>query len=246
VLSSGGAIAGLVLSGVLLSWMPWRWVFAVPAVIAAVAVAVTPRVLPAGAASAGAARRGGRSGWSDGLSLVRGRLVPLAAVLVCAAVMASAFFLLSLYLQQERGLSPAWTSAIFCLPVPAAASSGPLAARLLRRYGARPVLTAGLVTAAGGLALLGFLGSPYAGLVIFPFGTGLAFAASVVTVMRDVGGQRSALAGAMVNTAMETGPPLGLAVLTRVGYPLALRGAAIPLLVVAMFTLINQSREKHQ
>src|SRR5580698_9378234 len=40
VLSSAGAIAGLVLSGVL----PWRWVLAALALIAAIAVAVTPTV----------------------------------------------------------------------------------------------------------------------------------------------------------------------------------------------------------
>jgi MFS family permease len=275
VLSSAGAIAGLVLSGVL----PWRWVLAALALIAAIAVAVTPTVLPASPASA----RGRldwpgallvtaglalliyglqRSVWVAGAGLavlvmfglaerrsgaplvppplLRRRALPLAAVLVCAGSMATAFFLLSLYLQQSRGLSGPHTSALFLLTVPAAVGAGPLAARLIGRFGIRPVLVAGLLTAAGGLLLVSFVGAPYAGLLIFPFGTGLSFAASVSAVMQDAGDRQSGLAGALVNAAMETGPPLGLAVLTRVaasfGDPFALRSAAVLLLIVALST----------
>jgi MFS family permease len=50
MLSSAGAIAGTVVSGVAITWMPWRWVVAAPVVVAAIAVAVAPRVLPAGPA----------------------------------------------------------------------------------------------------------------------------------------------------------------------------------------------------
>ena len=283
VLSSAGAIAGLVLSGVL----PWRWVLAALALIAAIAVALTPTVLPASPAAvlpASPASGRGRLDWPGALlataglalliyglqrsvwvagaglavlvgfglaerrsaaplvppPLLRRRAVPLAAVLVCAGSMATAFFLLSLYLQQIRGLSGPRTSALFLLTVPAAVSAGPLAARLIGRFGIRPVLAAGLLTAAGGLLLVSFIGAPYAGLLIFPFGTGLSFAASVSAVMQDAGDRQSGLAGALVNAAMETGPPLGLAVLTRVatsfGDPFALRSAAVLLLIVALST----------
>jgi predicted MFS family arabinose efflux permease len=160
--------------------------------------------------------------------------------------MAAAFFLLSLYLQQVRGLSALRVSVIFLLAAPAAVTAGPLAGRLIRRFGTRPVLAAGLLTAAAGLLLLSFLGAPYAGLFIFPFGTGLAFSAALVTAMQGAGAAQAALAGALVNTAMEAGPPLGLATATWAaatysrdpvtGYPFALRTAAILLLALALFT----------
>jgi MFS family permease len=179
VLSSAGAIAGTVVSGAAITWMPWRWVFAVPAVVAAIAVAVAPRVLPAGPApvrekidwpGAVLATLGlaaliyglQRSGWAvaAGVALLASlvlterrhsaplvplpflarRALPLAAVLACAAAMATAFFLLSLYLQQVRGLTALQVSVIFLLPAPAAVTAGPLAGRLIRRFGTRPVL----------------------------------------------------------------------------------------------------------
>lgn len=74
--------------------------------------------------------------------------------------MASAFFLLSLYLQQVRGLSPVRASVVFLLAAPAAVASGPLAGRPIPRFGTRPVLAAGLLTAAAGLSLLSLLGPP--------------------------------------------------------------------------------------
>jgi uncharacterized membrane protein len=48
--------------------------------------------------------------------------------------------------------------------------------------GTRATLAAGLFTAAGGLLLLSFLGVPYPGLLIFPFGTSLAFSAAMANV----------------------------------------------------------------
>jgi predicted MFS family arabinose efflux permease len=184
------------------------------------------------------------------LPFLRRRAVPLAAVMVCAAAMATAFFMLSLYLQQVRGLSPLQTSTAFLLPIPAVATSGPLAARLIPRLGARPVLATGLLTAAGGLLLVSLLGVPYAGLLVFPFGTGLAFSAAMVAAVQDVAPEQAGLAGALVNTAMETGPPLGLAVLVWIataysrhpaaGYPFALRTAAVLLLVTAVITTMSR------
>lgn len=289
VLSSTGAIAGTVLSGLLITLIPWRWLFAVPSAVAVVAIAAAPRVLPAGPAPAR-----GRTDWPGALlataglvALVYGvqrsawvaiagagllalfclaelrsraplmplrflarRALPLTAVLVSAASMAAAFFLLSLYLQRVSGLSPLRASAVFLLAVPAAVTAGPLAGRLTARLGPRPVLAGGLLTAAAGLLLLSFLGLPYPGLVLFPLGAGLAFSAATVAAMSTAGDQRAALAGALVNTAMETGPPVGLAVLTAVatawsgsaaiGYPFALRFAAVLLLATAACAVISR------
>ncbi|HEY7145596.1 MAG TPA: MFS transporter [Streptosporangiaceae bacterium] len=285
VLSSTGAIAGTVVSGVLITWVSWRWVLAAPLLVAAAAVAAAPRVLPSGRPQAGPAidwpgavlvtaglaaliyglQRSAWAALAGGVLLVlfalaerrsasplvplpflARRAAPLAAILACAAAMAASFFLLSLYLQQARGLSAMQTAAIFLLPLPAAVTAGPLAGRLISRLGITPVLTAGLVLAAGGMVLLSFLSVPYAGLLVFPAGAGLAFSAAMVAAIGDAGPRQAGLAGALANTAMETGPPLGLATaawaaaeyspLQAAGYPFALRMAAIVLFALALIT----------
>jgi predicted MFS family arabinose efflux permease len=107
---------------------------------------------------------------------VRGRALPLIATALSAAAMATAFYLLALYLQQVRGLSPLRTSMVLLLPGPALAAAGvlagPLIARLGARLGARRVMVVSMVVAATGLFLLARLGLPYAGLVVFPLGAG--------------------------------------------------------------------------
>ncbi|MEU4834763.1 MFS transporter [Streptosporangium sp. NPDC023615] len=284
VLSSTGATAGIVLSGVVTTWVPWRWVFLAPVVVSAVAVTVLPGLVPADPPP-----RGGRidwpgavlvtagltaltygaerSGWTvlagvallvlfaltqwrspaplTPLPFLRGRALPLTAVTLCAGAMAGGFFLLSLYLQQVRGLSPLWTSAAFLLSAPAVLVSGPLAGRLVPRLGTRRVLAIGTAVAAAGLLLLGLLDAPYAGLVVFPCGTGMTFSAAALAVMGDTRADEAGLAGGLLNTAMEIGPPLGLAALVLLagahpdppssGHAFALRSAAAALVITALF-----------
>ena len=74
--------------------------------------------------------------------------------------------------------------------------------------------------------------------------------------MQDAGAAQAGLAGALVNTAMETGPPLGLATATwaaaayspapAAGYPFALRAAAILLFVLALFTMTARHKGRPQ
>lgn len=142
------------------------------------------------------------------------------ALLVGSAGIATLFFLLSLYLQQVMQLSPLRTSAAF-LPFSAVlVATGLLTARLVNRFGARAVATAGLLISAAGLLLLGRLAadSPYAevllgGLLLVPAGIAMVFSAATVAVFDGVPGERAGLAGGVVNTALEAGPTVGLAVL---------------------------------
>ncbi|WP_067134573.1 MFS transporter [Microtetraspora malaysiensis] len=293
VLSSGGATAGTVLSGVVITWASWRWVFLAPVVVSAVAVTAAFRLLPpdhppsrsridwlgAVLVTAGLAvliYGLQHSGWMVfggvvllvlfglaerhssaplvPLSFLSRRGLPLIAVMLCAGVMATGFFLLSLYLQQVSGLSPLQTSAAFLLPVPAIFASGPLAGRLIPRLGTRHVLAIGLTTAAAGLLLLSLLDAPYAGLLVFPFGAGMTFSAATLAAMQDARDDQAGLAGGLLNTAMEIGPPLGLAVLVSLatayshdpssGYAFALRIAAAALLFTALFSAHARRTQK--
>lgn len=286
VLSSAGAATGNVLSGVVIPWLSWRWVFLLPMAVSAVVAAAAPRLVPDGPPPVS-----GRVDWlgavlattglaaliyglqRSALALAAGAvllgaftlaeqrsaapLVPLAVlgrrglalatVALTAAAMATAFFLLALYLQQVRGLSSLQTAAIFLLPTPAIVAAGPLAGGFIPRLGARPVLAVGLLIAAAGLGLLSRLGLPYAGLLVFPLGAGLAFSGATVAATHDASPDHAGLIGGLVNTAMEVGPPLGLAVLaglasasspdTATGDARALRAAAAILVLTALFAL---------
>ncbi|GAB3909354.1 hypothetical protein GCM10027612_85170 [Microbispora bryophytorum subsp. camponoti] len=88
----------------------------------------------------------------------RRRGAALLVVFVTAAASATTTFLLSLYMQQVRGLSPISTSLAF-LPFLLVVVMGPLSGRLLRRFGVRPVLVAGLLLAAVSMLLLGRVAS---------------------------------------------------------------------------------------
>ncbi|XRQ08922.1 MFS transporter [Actinomadura welshii] len=283
-LSSAGATAGTVLSGVAITWVSWRWVFLAPVLVSAAAVIAAvsglfPADRPAGGArldwpgailvtSGLAALIWGlqRSGWAVlggavllvlfglverrapaplmPLPFLRGRMLPLTAVAACAGAMAASFFLLSLHLQQVRDLSPLQTSAVFLLPVPALLASGPVAGRLVPRLGVRRALACGLVTAAAGLLLLSLLDTPYAGLLVFPLGAGATFSAATLAVVQGARDDQAGLAGGLLNTAMELGPPIALAVLVSLaaahshhppsGYAFALRVAAAVLLGTAL------------
>jgi predicted MFS family arabinose efflux permease len=173
--------------------------------------------------------------------------MPLTAIALCAGTMATAYFLLSLYLQQVHGFSPAQTSAVFLLPAPAILASGPLAGRLVARLGSRRVLVLGPAIAAAGLLLLSLLNFPYPGLAVFPLGAGLTFAAATLAVMQAAPDGQAALAGGALNTAMEVGPSLGPAAFVALadarspepalGYPFVLRIAAAAVALIALVAL---------
>jgi MFS family permease len=269
-LSSAGATAGTLLSGMVATWASWRWAFLVPVLVAVVAGLAAPRLLPAGPPPSptrldilgGLLATTGMSGLSYGLvatldhswssaavlvplvgstallvafMAVEARtpvpLVPLSflasprratallAVLLTSAGTATSTFFLALYFQQIRGFSPLWTSAAF-VPYGLVLVTGPIAGRLVARYGARTVTAGGLALAAAGLLLLSrmdvatsYVGPLLAGLLVFPVGAGLAFAGATVAAVDDVPESQAGLAGGVVNTAMEIGPTLGLALL---------------------------------
>ncbi|WP_371780729.1 MFS transporter [Streptosporangium subroseum] len=273
-LSVLGATAGTLLSGVVTTWLPWRWMFGVALLVSLVALPLTPRWLPSAAPSgpvaldlpgAALATAGvtllsygllSTSGhaWASatvlvplvaGLTLLtafaavelrgrepllppafladRRRAVALPAIALSAAGTAVVFLLLALYLQQIRGWSPLRTSLAF---VPYALSlliAGRLAGRFIVRFGARAVVGAGLTVAAGGLFLLSgldprteYVTGLLPGLVLLPAGVAPVFAGAAVLAVAGVPQRQAGLAGGVMNTAMELGPTVGLALLMTV------------------------------
>ena len=126
-------------------------------------------------------------------------------------------FVLTLYLQGVRGLSPleaglAATPAFSMLSIVA-----PFGGRLAARFGARACVIAGLVTSAAGLALLTTADAhtPYLtllpGFLLWGAGLGVLTPAVVAAAMGSVPDDRAGLASGVNNTARQAGGAIGIA-----------------------------------
>ncbi|HKG39112.1 MAG TPA: MFS transporter [Conexibacter sp.] len=135
--------------------------------------------------------------------------------------MFAVFFFGALYLEQIRGLSPLETGVAF-LPMTltvAALSLGPVA-RMVGRFGPRPVLIGGISTLIVGLVLFATASAdvPYAPLLLGAFvvmglGGGSTFVPLLTIAMAEVPPRDAGLASGIMNVAMQVGAALGLALL---------------------------------
>jgi EmrB/QacA subfamily drug resistance transporter len=148
-------------------------------------------------------------------SIVRGFLV---------TGMYSTFFLGTLYLEHVRHYSALETGAAF-LPwtITVAILSQGITARLVARFGALPVLTAGMASATAGLLLFATVGpdTAYFPTVFFAtfaigLGIGNAFMPLLTLAMADVPAADAGLGSGITNVSQQISGALGLAVLSTV------------------------------
>ena len=148
-------------------------------------------------------------------SLVRGFLV---------TGMYSTFFLGTLYLEHVRHYSALQTGAAF-LPwtITVAILSQGITARLVKRFGSLPVLTAGMASAIIGLLLFGAAGPhttffPTIFLASFVIGLGIgsAFMPLLTIAMADVPAADAGLGSGITNVSQQISGALGLALLSTV------------------------------
>ncbi len=133
------------------------------------------------------------------------------------------WFFLSLYLQEVRGYSPLRAGFSF-LPMTLCIVGGSvLASRAVQRIGAKPLLVAGMVLVAAGLAMFTDLAphGTYAADVLAPsliaaIGIGLAFVPATISAVAGVASHEAGLASGLVNTSRLFGGALGLAVLATI------------------------------
>jgi DHA2 family methylenomycin A resistance protein-like MFS transporter len=119
-------------------------------------------------------------------------------------------FVLTLYLQDVEGRSPL-AAGLTCLPAFAMLSLvAPPAGRAVGRFGPRGPIAAGLLCAAGGLALLA-AGPSLEAFVLWGAGVGLLTPAVVAASMGAVASARAGLAAAVNNTARQAGTAIGIA-----------------------------------
>jgi EmrB/QacA subfamily drug resistance transporter len=172
------------------------------------------------------------------------RLRPVRAAnivgVLAGAAMFGLFFTLTLYLQQVLGYSPL-RAGLAQLPLGVAiiAAAG-IAAPLVTRFGVKPVMIAGNVTFAAGMAWFTGIGvhSGFASGLLGPsllvaVGLGLSFVPLTIASTTGVSGTDAGLASGLINTSQQIGGAIGLAVLatvatTRTSHLLATAHASLP------------------
>jgi EmrB/QacA subfamily drug resistance transporter len=287
-IGGAGAAAGVLLGGVLTSWLGWRSVFFVNVPVGVTAAALTLHLIPRDAAAPvrqtlrrldlpGAAtlvaglvvlvyaiQWAAAHGWGSvrtvGLlagavallagfaSIERQARHPLIAptiwrmrslvssavmMLGVTAILVGTSFLNTLFFQTVLGASALKTGIEFLpgiLTVGVAAHLGP---DLLRRFGARAVIAAGLGLAAAGDLLLS--GAPtdasyvvdlLPGLLLLGLGVGFTFVSISVTAMSDVDDDRAGLASGLITTAHDLGAAAGVSIFSAVAFGAQAAGPA--------------------
>jgi DHA2 family methylenomycin A resistance protein-like MFS transporter len=127
-------------------------------------------------------------------------------------------FVMSLYLQQLRGLSSLGTGVAFMPMMLVGAVLTPLSARITERLGARVLITGGLILMTGGLAILAVLPAWTAvwtlAVVMVLVGLAGPFVMPPVTavLLNSVPEHRAGTAGGVFNTSRQVGGALAVAV----------------------------------
>lgn len=153
------------------------------------------------------------------LATLRSRSVAIPAAVGFAFMVGfyGVVFLLSLYLQQDRGLTPLETGLVFLPMSVLVAVLNPPAARLAERIGARASITAGLLLMAAGLSGL-LLATPAAAtlllaVLLIPVGLGgpLAMPAATAHILDSVPAHLAGTASGVLNTSRQLGGAIAIA-----------------------------------
>ena len=154
------------------------------------------------------------------LSLFRSRTVS-AAVMIGFAFMVGYYglpFVMSLYLQQLRGLSALEAGVTFVPMMVVGGALNPFTARLAERFGARTLIAGGLLSMTTGLVAIGLLPAtaPVALLSALMILVGLAGPLVMPPVMalllHAVPARRAGVASGVFNTSRQVGGALAIAV----------------------------------
>jgi len=153
---------------------------------------------------------------------IRSFSVPLTGVTLAFAAMQGTLLFLTFYYQIVRGWSPL-QAGLLVLPFAVGQLLGaPRSAKMVNRFGARTVITVGLVFALAGMLCFGFItqDTPVWFLVIlgvvFGFGLGNTIAPSTTRMTLATPPERSGAGSAVQNTVRQIGAVFGVAILSSV------------------------------
>jgi len=153
---------------------------------------------------------------------IRSFSVPLTGVSLAFAAMQGTLLFLTFYYQIVRGWSPL-QAGLLVLPFAVGQLLGaPRSAKMVHRFGARTVITMGLVFALVGMLCFAFV-SPDAPVwflivvgVVFGFGLGNTIAPSTTRMTLATPPERSGSGSAVQNTVRQVGAVFGVAILSSV------------------------------
>src|SRR5215472_1838631 len=156
--------------------------------------------------------------------LDRNRGAAYLAVLITGAGAFGIFLFLAYYLQQTLGYSPLVSGVAFLPMIAMVVGAANLSnVVLMPRLGPKPLVTVGMLLAAGGLVWLTRIGvhSGYASAVLGPLmavglGFGLTFAPSMNTGTFGVAPQDAGVASATLNTGQQIGGSIGTSLLNTI------------------------------
>jgi EmrB/QacA subfamily drug resistance transporter len=152
----------------------------------------------------------------------RGRGGAYLAVAIVGAGMFGVFLFLTYYMQQTLGFSPLKTGLAFLPMMGVIMPTGAIGqTRLLPRFGARRLVTLGMLLGAAAMLILTGVtpDSSYAthvlpGLLVMGLGLGLVMAPAMSTATLGVDPHDAGVASAMVNTGQQVGGSIGTALLS--------------------------------
>jgi EmrB/QacA subfamily drug resistance transporter len=154
------------------------------------------------------------------LRMPRLRAANLVIALLYSAVF-SMWFFLTLYLQQVLHYSALRAGLSFLPMTLSIVVTSALAPRLVARFGVRPVLATGMLSAAAGLALLtgvrpgaSYVTTVLPGGLLGAAGLGLSLVPATIAAVQGVSPAQSGIASGLLNTSRLAGGALGLAVLS--------------------------------
>ena len=153
----------------------------------------------------------------------RRRVSGLGIIALVVGGQMSMFFLAVQYLEGELGFGPLTTGLAFLPLTLVIGVSAHAGQRLLGRLAPRSIISAGLVTVAGGYLLLAqapagasYMADLLPGFLLIGAGIGLVFVAVSVTGMSEVEHRQAGLASGLMTTGHEVGAALGAAVFSAV------------------------------
>ena len=143
--------------------------------------------------------------------------------LLVGASLFSMFFFITLYMQQVLGYS-AIEAGLSYLPLAVMIIvASAIASQLVTRVGYKPVLAAGMLSIAVGLAWFsrvsvdgGFTSDILGPSLLAATGLGFGFVTTTIAAVSGVRAQESGLASGLINTSQQIGGALGLAVLATI------------------------------
>ncbi|MEV5343579.1 MFS transporter [Streptomyces sp. NPDC052676] len=158
----------------------------------------------------------------------------LGVLIAASAALHGTLFVCVYLLQDTLGLTP-FQTALRSLPLAVfMIAAAPLCAVLLRRSGARRTTVTAMLVLASGVAILSGASAPLplcTGFALVGAGFGTVMVAATHVVVRHAPAESAGVAGALQQTALNTGPALGVAAATLLIHVGSLR---TPLLVLAL------------